>query len=167
MQRGGSLTGFRLVLANSNDNIGGLLGFSVQVVIDDLFGTIGVSGLGVESGARVVRHHPVTAAQGILHGPPGVILGSGLDIPDVPGVPIELTTLYGCSDCFLVTDRATSGVHQPRAVLEVSEQIGIDQPTGLLVKWGIDRDNVAPGDKFLKDDLSDWTVGSFRQPESP
>jgi len=130
------------------------LGSSVQVVINDLLDTIGVSGLGIESCARVVRYHPVTTTQGVLHGSPGVISGSGLDVPDVPRVSIEFTALDGRGDCFFVADRATSGVHQPRTILEVLEQAGVDQPTGTLMQWSVDRDDVALGDEFLGDVVS-------------
>jgi hypothetical protein len=54
-----------------------------------------------------------------------VILGSRLDIPDIPGVSIELATLDGLGDRLLVADRATSGVHEPCALLEVLEKFGI------------------------------------------
>ena len=150
MQGGHSLTSFCLVLANSDDDIGRILGSSIQIVIDNLPGPTGVSGLGVEGSAGVVRYHSVTTAQWILHGSPGVITGSRLDIPDIPGVSVELTTLYSLSDCPFVADRATSGVHQPRTLLEMAEQLGVDQPTGGLVKWSVDSDNVAFGDEFLE-----------------
>ena len=168
VQRGGSLTGFRLVLAYSNNDIDSVLGSSVQVVVDNLLDAIGVSGLSIESGAGVVRHHPVTAAQWILHGPPGVVFWGRLDVPNVPGVPVEFTALYCSGDCILIADRAASGVHEPCTLLEVLEQIGIDQPTSALVKWSIDRDNVAFGDEFLKKDLvSDGREDSSRPLGSP
>jgi len=154
VQGGDPLTSTRLVLANPHDDIGTVLGFSVQVVIDDLLDTIGISDLGVESGSRIVRDHPVTTAQGVLYCSPGVISGSRLDVPDVPGVSVELAALYSRGDCVLVADRATSGVHQPCTVLEVLEQAGVDQPTGTLMKWSIDRDDVALGNEFLEDVMS-------------
>lgn len=153
-QRGDPLTSTRFILANPHDDIGTVLGSSVQVVIDDLLDTIGVSGLGVESGSRVVRYHPVTTTQRVLHSSPGVISGSRLDVPDVPGVPVELTALYSCGYCVLVADRATSGVHQPCTILEMLEEASVDQPTSTLVEWSINRDNVTLRDEFLKDVVS-------------
>jgi len=150
-----SLTGFRLVLAESNDEVGRVLGCSVQVVVDYLFDTVGISDLGVEGCSGVVRNHPVATARGVLHGPPGVIAGSRLDIPDIPRVSAELAALYGLGDCVFVADRTTSGVHQPCTLLEVVEELGVDQPTSSLVKWSVDCDNVALGDEFLEDAVSD------------
>ena len=107
-----------------------------------------------------MRYHPVATAQGILHGPPGMILWGRLDVPDIPGVPVELTALYGSGDRVLVAYRTAGGVHQPCTILKVLEQIGVDQPTGFLVKWSVDGDDVAPGNEFLKGGVSDRTVGS-------
>ena len=130
------------------------MGSSVQIVADNLLDTIGVSDLGVEGCPGVVRYHPVTTAQGVLHGPPRVIAGSGLDVPDIPGVSSELAALYGPGDCVSITDRTTSGVHQPCTPLEMLEQLGVDQSTGSLVKWSVDGNNVALGDELLEDAVS-------------
>ena len=111
MKRDYSLTGLRLVLSNSNDNIDGFLRFSTQVVINDLLDTSGISDLGVESCTGIVGYHPVTSAQGVLHGPPGVIRGSGLHIPDIPGVTVELTTLECPGYRALIADRTASSVY--------------------------------------------------------
>ena len=167
MQRGDPLTSTRLVLANPDDDICSVLGSTVQVVIHNLLDTIGVSDLGVESGARVVGYHPVTTAQGVLHGPPWVISGSRLDVPDVPRVSVELAALHSRGDCGFIANRATGGVHQPCTILEMLKQAGVDQPTGTLVKWTVNRNDVALGDEFLMDIVSGRTVGLHRPLESP
>ena len=154
-QSDGSLTGSCLVLADSNYDIGRVLRSSVQIVIDDLLDTIGVSDLGAEGCPRVVRYHPVTTTQGVLHSPSWVVAGNRLDVPDIPGVPPELTAPYSSGDCVFITDRATSGVHQPCTPLEMLERLGIDQPTGTLVKWSVDGNDVAPGHEFLEGVMND------------
>lgn len=105
------LTGFRLVFADSNDDVDSILRCSIQVVVDYLLDTVGISDLGVEGGSGVVRNHSVATTKGVLHGPPGVIAGSRLDIPDISGVSAELTTVHSLGDCVFVADRTTSGVH--------------------------------------------------------
>lgn len=149
MQSDRSLTGLRLILADSNDDVCRIFRFSVQVVVKDLLDTGGVSDLGVESGARIVRYHPITTTQRVLHGPPGMIARSRLDVPDIPGVPVELTGLNGSHYRVLVADRATSSVHQPGALLEMVEQFVVDQPAGGLIKRSIDCDNITLGHEFL------------------
>ena len=166
-QSDGSLTGSCLVLADSNYYIGRVLRSSVQIVIDDLLDTIGVSDLGVEGCPGVVRYHPVTTTQGVLHGPPWVVAGSRLDVPDIPGVPPELAAPYSSGDCVFITDRATSGVHQPCTPLKMLEQLGIDQPTGTLMKRSVNGNNVTLGDEFLGSAMRDWTVGSSQPLKSP
>ena len=155
MQSDRSLTGLRLIPADPNDHVHRILGFVIQIVVKDLLDPSGVSDLCVESGAGVVRYHSVAPAQRVLHGPPWMIAGSRLDVPDIPRVSIESTTLNGPRYRVLVADRATSGVHQPGSLFEVSEELVVDQPEGSLVKWSVDRDDITLGDKFLLDTVSD------------
>lgn len=132
----------------------------VEIVLNDLLGAVGVSALGVESGARVMGDHPVTTTEGVLHGPPGVVLGSGLDIPDIAGITPKLTALDSLSDGILVADGTTSGVHEPsvtvlsfwilrvgyshlpRAFLEMLEEVSIDEVTGTVVEGSVDGNDV-------------------------
>ena len=120
-QSDGSLAGSCLVLADSSYDIGRVLGSPVQIVIDDLLDTIGVSDLGAEGCPRVVGYHPVTTTQGVLHGPSWVVAGNRLDVPDIPGVSPELAARHSLGDRVFITDCATSGVHQPSAPLEMLE----------------------------------------------
>jgi hypothetical protein len=72
-----------LVLAEANNDVLGLLGLVGEVVLENALGTVGVASLSVECGSRVMRHHSVSTAKGVLRGTPDVVLGSGLDIPDI------------------------------------------------------------------------------------
>ena len=80
-----------------------------------------------------MRGHPIATAQGVLHGPPGVILGCRLDVPDVTSVPIELARLEGLCDVLRLADGATSCVYEPCALLEVLEKVLVDQTTRPLM----------------------------------
>jgi len=125
-------------------------GLAVEEGREHVLHTSRIAGLGVEGGAGVVRYHSVATAQRVLHSPPWVIARSRLDVPDIPRVPSELTVLYSPGDCIFITDRTTSGVHQPCTPLEMPEQLVVDQPTGTLVERSVDGNDVAPGDKFLE-----------------
>lgn len=71
------------VLANANDDISWLLGLVGEVVLEDGLGASSVAGLSIESGTGVVGNHAVTATERILHCPPDVVFGCGLDVPDI------------------------------------------------------------------------------------
>lgn len=118
--------------------------------------------MGIESGPGIVRYHSVTSAQGILHGPPRVIAGGRLDIPNIPGVSVKMTAFNCLCHRVLVADRTASGVHQPGTLLKVAEKLIVDQPTGSLVKRSVDRDNVALGDKFLLGFVSSWVMSFMK-----
>lgn len=63
-----------------NDQVNRVLLLASKVTPDDLLGTFSISGLSIKSSARVVGHHAVTPAERIGHVPPGVVLGSGLNV---------------------------------------------------------------------------------------
>jgi hypothetical protein len=75
-----------------DDNVAGPLGFAGKVILEDLLGTSGVSGLGIERGTRHVRNHGVsnTLLALVGHGAPGVIARSGLGEPHITTVSTEL-----------------------------------------------------------------------------
>jgi hypothetical protein len=126
------------------------LWLSFKVVLQDGLGAIGITGLSIKRGSRVVGHHAVASAKRVLHGAPDVILGSWLDIPNVTCIARELTALESFSDGFLVTDGSTSGVDQPCAFLEVLQQLCIYEASSPLVQWAVYSDDIALRNKFLK-----------------
>lgn len=80
------LTSFTLVLPKADDDILRLLRLTSEVVFEDALGTVRITSLGIEGGAGVVRNHTVTATEGVLHGTPNMVFGSGLFVPDIAGV---------------------------------------------------------------------------------
>jgi hypothetical protein len=61
-----------------------------------------------------VRDCGVTATPvGVLGGTERVVLGCGLDVPDVTSVTAELARLEGLGDVFLDYDGTTGGVDEP------------------------------------------------------
>ena len=123
---------------------------ALEVVLQDALGAVGVAGLSVESGSRVMGNHAVSAAKGVLHGAPDVILGSGLHIPDITSVATDLTAGESLSDGILVADCTAGSVDEPCTLLEVLEEIGIDESTSAFVQRAVDGDDVALGDEFLE-----------------
>ena len=99
------------MLTLANDDVGRVLGLVVEEVVEDLLGAGGVADLGVEGRARVVGGHAVAAAKGVGHRAPWVILGCGLDVPDVAGVAVDVAGLDGGGDVLSDTDGSTSGVN--------------------------------------------------------
>lgn len=122
----------------------------VEVILQDLLGTIGVAELRIEGGTGVMRDHAIATAERVLHRTPRVVLGRRLDIPYITRIAVDLACLDSCSDGLLVTDRTTSGVHEPCALLEVLEQVGIHEPARTLVQGAVHRHNVTLGDKLLQ-----------------
>ena len=88
---------------------------SAQVALQDALGAIGVSLLRIERGTGHVRHHGVSAAEGVLGVAERVVLGCWLREPDVTAVAAEVAGLEGLGDVFLDDDGATGGVNEPRA----------------------------------------------------
>lgn len=79
------------IISVDNDNITWSLFLALEVVFKDLLDTRGVSGLGIESSTGHMWDHCVsTGAALVLHGAPGVILGSGLREPDITAVSTEM-----------------------------------------------------------------------------
>ena len=146
----GILTSTGLILADADDDILGLLGSTSEVVLQDLLGAVGISGLGIQSRSRVMGNHAVSTTEGVLHRAPWVVLGSGLHIPHITSVAAELSAGKGSSNSVLVADGTTSGVDEPCTLLEVLEQLGVDQSTGTLVKRAVDSDNIALRDELLE-----------------
>ena len=137
------LTGLGLVSSLANDDVGRVLRFTGEVVLEDRLRTVGVASLGIECRATVVRYHTVTTANRVLHRAPDVVLGCGLHVPDVTRVTRELTRLEGRGDGVLVTDGTTRGVDEPCTLLEVLKEISVDEAASTLMERAVDGDDVA------------------------
>ena len=128
---------------DANDDVRRLLRLPLEVVLEDLPRALSIARLRVERRARVVRDHPVPAAERVLHVPPRVVLRRGLHVPDVARVAVELPGLERGGDVLGVADRAARGVHDPRALLEVLQELGVDEALGAIVEGRVDCDDVA------------------------
>src|SRR5918998_4239870 len=90
----------------------------VEPALQDLAGAGGVAGLGRQAGARGVWGHTVVG-----HGPPGMILRSGLGVPDIAGVAGELARLERPHDRVAVADLAARGVDEVCAAAHCAEEL--------------------------------------------
>ena len=117
----------------ADDDVSRLLRLALEVVLQDLLRAGRIARLRIQSGARVVRGHTVSAAKRVLHVAPGMVLGRGLDVPDVACVAVELPGLDRGGDVLGVADRAAGGVDEPGAFLEVFEEVGVDEVAGAFV----------------------------------
>ena len=142
--------GLGLVLADANDDVLGVLSLVGEVVFEDALGTVGVTGLGVEGGSGVVGNHTVSTSEGVLHGAPDVVLGCGLDVPDVTRVSRELTAGQSGGNGVLVANSATGGVDEPGTLLEVLEELGVDEAACTLVQGAVHGNNVALRNEALE-----------------
>ena len=136
-------------LTLSDNNVGRLLRLISEVVLQYLLCARRVAKLGVEGSARVMRYHAVSATDRVLHRAPWVVLRGRLDIPDITSIAVDLTALDGSSDSVLVADRATRGVDEPCALLEVLEQLLVHEPARPLVQRAVDGDDVALRDEVF------------------
>ena len=106
-------TGLGFVSSLANDDVGRILLLAGEVVLEDRLRTVGVASLGIEGGTGIVGHHTVSTAQRVLHRPPRVVLGCGLDVPHITTVASEVAALDRLSDCLTITNRTTSSVDEP------------------------------------------------------
>ena len=97
-----------------------------------------------------MRHHSVSTTKGVLSRAPDVVLGRGLDVPDVTGVTRELAARERGGDVVLVADSSARGVDEPRALLEVLQKLSVDETACPLMQRAVDGDNVALGHKVLQ-----------------
>ena len=144
-----TLTGLGHVARLANDDVRRVLRLVGEVPGDDVLDAVSVARLRVEGRARVMRDHAVAGAQRVLHRAPRVVLRGRLDIPDITSIAVDLTALDGSSDSVLVADRATRGVDEPCALLEVLEQLLIHEPACPLVQRAVDGDDVALRDEVF------------------
>ena len=61
-----------------------------------------------------------------------------------------MAALDRLSNRVLVADRAARGVDDPRALLEVLEQLSVDEAARALVQGAVDGDDIALGDKLFQ-----------------
>ena len=88
---------------------------ATKVAVEDGFGARRVALLRVDGRARHVRHHGVSAAEGVLGVTERVVLGGRLREPDVPAVAAEVAGCEGVGDVFFDDDGAAGGVDEPGA----------------------------------------------------
>jgi len=133
---------FGLIFAKANNDILRFLGLVSQVVLKNALGTVGIASLSIEGGTRIVRHHSVSTAEGVLHCAPDVILGSRLDVPNITRISRQLTTLESLSNSIFVADGTTSSVNEPGALLEVFQKFSVDESPCSFVQRAIDCNNI-------------------------
>lgn len=95
-----------------NQILGAVVLLAGEVAGQDGLCAVGVALLGIERGARHVGDHGVAAAEGVLGGAQGVVLGGRLGEPDVAAVAGEVAGLEGGGDVLLDDDGAAGGVDE-------------------------------------------------------
>lgn len=86
--------------------------------------------------------HAVAVAVWTLHRAPRVILGRRLNIPNITSVSSNVTRLERSRDVFGDAQSATSGVHNPGALLQVANRLLVDDTLGGGMKGAVDGQNV-------------------------
>ena len=88
---------------------------AAKVALEDRLRPRRVALLGVDRRAGHVRHHGVSAAEGVLGVAERVVLGCRLREPNVAAVAAEVAGLEGFGDVFFDDDGAAGGVDEPGA----------------------------------------------------
>ena len=88
---------------------------SAQVTLQNTLSAICIALLRIERSARHVRHHGVSATEGVLGVAEGMVFGCWLREPDIASVAAEVTALQGLGDVFLNDDGAAGSVDEPGA----------------------------------------------------
>lgn len=88
---------------------------SAEVGLQDSLGAVGVTLLRIERRSGHVRNHGVSTAKVVLGVAENVVLGGGLDVPDVTSVAAKVAGLESCGNVFLDNNGSTSGVDEPRS----------------------------------------------------
>jgi len=140
----------RLVLAQSHNNVPGLLGLASEIVLEDTLRAGSVASLSVEGRPGVMRNHAVTTTERVLHGAPDVVFRRGLDVPDIAGVTREVAAFQCPSNSIFVANRAASRVNEPGTLLEVLQEFVVHETPGSLVKRAVDGDDIALRDQLLQ-----------------
>ena len=79
-----------------------------------------------------------------------MVLRRGLHVPHVARVAVDLARLERLRDGVLVADRAARGVDDPRAGLEVLQEVAVDEALRAGVQRGVDGEDVELGDELLQ-----------------
>jgi hypothetical protein len=147
----------KMLLAN---DIGRLLRFAGKVVFEDALSTGGIPGLSIEGRPRVMRDHAIAAAQRVFDRAPYVVLGRGLDVPDIAWgisfsqaqaqssltrtrVTRQLAASESPGDGILVANGTTSRVYEPSTLLEVFQEFVVYEAPGAFVKRAVDGHDIA------------------------
>lgn len=149
-KEGETLTSLGLVTLLSHNDVSRLLVLSSKIVVDDALGASSVSRLGVQGCARVMGHHAVAGAEGVLHRAPDVVFGCGLHVPYVTGVAVDMAGLESGSNGILVDDGTTGGVNDPCTLLEGLEEFLVDEALCTFVEGAVHGDDVALGYELLQ-----------------
>lgn len=131
------------VLTEPDDDVLRILSRVVEIVLKNALGTIRIPRLGIQSGTRIMRHHTITTTQWVLDGTPDMVLGCGLDVPNISRVTRDLARLECGRDVVLVADGTTCGVDEPCTFFEVLEEVSVDKAASALVQWAVDGHDVA------------------------
>ena len=103
----------RVVTLVNNQVLRVVVLLATEVAGQDSLGASGVTLLRIDGGTRHVRDCGVTTLPLVLGSAQRVLLGSGLNIPDITTVTVELARLKSFSDILLDDDGTTSSVNKP------------------------------------------------------
>lgn len=121
-----------------------------EVAVEDSLGAISVSLLGIERGTGHVGDHGVATTEGVEGSSEGVLLGGGLDVPDITTVSGEVAALESSGDVLLDDDGSTGGVDEVSTLLHLAEELLVEETLGLLVERAVDGDNVTLSQHLLE-----------------
>ena len=142
------LTSFGSIYATVDDDVTRLLRLALQVVFEDALSAIRIARLRIQGRARVMGHHTIAASKRVLRRAPDMVLRRRLHVPHVARVASQLSARERVRHRVFVADRAAGGVHEPRATLEVLEELGVDQVPCALVQRAVYGHDVALGDEL-------------------
>ena len=144
------LTSFGRICATVDDDVSRILRLTTQVIFEDALSAIRIARLRIQGRARVMGHHAITASERVLRRAPDMVLRRRLHVPHVARVARQLPARERVRHRVLVADRAAGGVHEPRAPLEVCEELGVDEVPCALVQRAVYGHDVALGDELGK-----------------
>ena len=67
-----------------------------------------------------MRRHSISSSENVLHRSPDVVFRSGLLVPDVSSIAIEMTRLESLGDIVSVADGAAGCVNEPGPLTQIS-----------------------------------------------
>lgn len=90
------------VLPEPDNDVLRLLRLILEIILEDALCARSVSGLRVESSARIVGNHAIATSKRVLHRAPNMVLGGWLHIPD-----ITLLVQVSVRSCHWILTKAT------------------------------------------------------------